>query len=80
MTAGESRRPDFFLLKTRSFVVAYLLEYFRAIARVPPVYFASSRLERARFSLKKFPALLSMQARPGGIFRQENDRRAIQTP
>ena len=44
--------PLRFLPKTRYFFVAQMLEYFRAIARVPSVYCAFSRLELACFILK----------------------------
>ena len=42
----------YFLTKTLYFVVAHLLEYFRAAARLCTVYFANSRLELKGFILK----------------------------
>ena len=48
--------PTIFLRKTSYFVVAYLLEYLGAAAPLRTVYFASSRLEIRRFSLKNHTA------------------------
>ena len=50
---GSTPAGRIFLTKTRCFVVAYLLEYLRATARVSTVFLPLSRLEEMLFILKK---------------------------
>ena len=64
----------FFLPKTCFFVVAHLLEYLGATAPLRTVYFANSRLEKARFILKNHPP--KPRNRPERNFRQEFYRKA----
>ena len=59
----------FFLPKTCFFVVAHLLEYLGATAPLRTVYFANSRLEKARFILKILR--LNRENRPERNFRQK---------